>query len=58
VQLLVVHDAGHSWPGSTVPPPEGFGPVGKAPNATDTILDFFADPGPDSDADPDPGPGR
>ncbi|WP_416531713.1 alpha/beta hydrolase family esterase [Streptomyces coelicoflavus] len=46
VRLLVVHDAGHTWPGSTVPPPEGFGPVGKALNATDTILDFFADPGP------------
>ncbi|MFE1584308.1 alpha/beta hydrolase family esterase [Streptomyces sp. NPDC058737] len=50
VQLLVVHDAGHTWPGSTVPPPEGFGPVGKALDATDTILDFFADPA--------PGPGR
>jgi polyhydroxybutyrate depolymerase len=41
VQLLVVHDAGHTWPGSTVPPPEGFGPVSKALNATDTILDFL-----------------
>ncbi|NDZ75818.1 prolyl oligopeptidase family serine peptidase [Streptomyces sp. SID10362] len=55
VQLLVVHDAGHTWPGSTVPPPEGFGPVAKAPNATDTILDFFADPGPDADLAPGPG---
>ncbi|MFA3877361.1 PHB depolymerase family esterase [Streptomyces sp. MMCC 100] len=45
VRLLVVHDAGHTWPGSTVPPPEGFGPVSKALNATDTILDFFARPG-------------
>ncbi|WP_164418420.1 alpha/beta hydrolase family esterase [Streptomyces salinarius] len=52
VQLLVVHDAGHTWPGSTVPPPEGFGPVSKALDATGTILDFFADP------DSDPGPGR
>ncbi|AQS68569.1 PHB depolymerase family esterase [Streptomyces pactum] len=42
VQLLVVHDAGHTWPGSSVPPPEGFGPVSEALNATDTILDFFA----------------
>ncbi|MFL9656573.1 alpha/beta hydrolase family esterase [Streptomyces sp. PB17] len=46
VQLLVVEDAGHTWPGSTVPPPEGFGPVSKALDATDTILDFFTDPGP------------
>ncbi|MFJ6691186.1 alpha/beta hydrolase family esterase [Streptomyces sp. NPDC091294] len=46
VQLLVVDDAGHTWPGSTVPPPEGFGPVSKALDATDTILDFFTDPGP------------
>ncbi|MFE5257423.1 alpha/beta hydrolase family esterase [Streptomyces coelicoflavus] len=53
VRLLVVEDAGHTWPGSTVPPPEGFGPVSKALDATDTILDFFADP--DS---PDPGPGH
>ncbi|MET8665014.1 PHB depolymerase family esterase [Streptomyces tendae] len=46
VQLLVVDDAGHTWPGSTVPPPEGFGPVSTALDATDTILDFFTDPGP------------
>ncbi|WP_411099087.1 alpha/beta hydrolase family esterase [Streptomyces sp. x-45] len=46
VQLLVVEDAGHTWPGSTVPPPEGFGPVSKALDATDTLLDFFTDPGP------------
>ncbi|MFG2680379.1 alpha/beta hydrolase family esterase [Streptomyces sp. NPDC048392] len=45
VRLLVVHDAGHTWPGSSVPPPEGFGPVSKALDATDTILDFFAAPG-------------
>ncbi|MYS78336.1 hypothetical protein GTY88_49145, partial [Streptomyces sp. SID5926] len=34
VQLLVVDDAGHTWPGSTVPPPEGFGPVSRALDAT------------------------
>jgi polyhydroxybutyrate depolymerase len=45
VQLLVVDDAGHTWPGSTVPPPEGFGPVSKALDATDTILDFLTGPG-------------
>ncbi|CAM5685508.1 Prolyl oligopeptidase family serine peptidase OS=Streptomyces tendae OX=1932 GN=GUR47_20470 PE=4 SV=1 [Streptomyces tendae] len=45
VQLLVVADAGHTWPGSTVPPPEGFGPVSKALDATDTILDFLTGPG-------------
>ncbi|MDT0613277.1 alpha/beta hydrolase family esterase [Streptomyces lancefieldiae] len=42
VQLLVVHDAGHTWPGSSVTPPKGFGPTSKALDATDTILDFFA----------------
>ncbi|CAM5268334.1 Prolyl oligopeptidase family serine peptidase OS=Streptomyces tendae OX=1932 GN=GUR47_20470 PE=4 SV=1 [Streptomyces tendae] len=45
VRLLVVHGAGHTWPGSTVPAPEGFGPVSKALDATGTILDFFTDPG-------------
>ncbi|MFI1754944.1 alpha/beta hydrolase family esterase [Streptomyces sp. NPDC020571] len=45
VQLLVVEDAGHTWPGSTVPPPEGFGPVSKALDATGTILDFLTGPG-------------
>ncbi|MDX3321466.1 PHB depolymerase family esterase [Streptomyces sp. ME03-5684b] len=45
VQLLVVDDAGHTWPGSTVPPPEGFGPVSRALDATDTILDFLTGPG-------------
>ncbi|MFJ6075593.1 alpha/beta hydrolase family esterase [Streptomyces sp. NPDC093065] len=44
VQLLVVEDAGHTWPGSTVPPPEGFGPVSEALDATGTILDFLTDP--------------
>ncbi|MFE5397526.1 alpha/beta hydrolase family esterase [Streptomyces sp. NPDC056568] len=42
VQLLVVHDAGHTWPGSDVTPPQGFGPTSRALDATDTILDFFA----------------
>ncbi|MEU3662126.1 PHB depolymerase family esterase [Streptomyces sp. NPDC032940] len=42
VQLLVVHDAGHTWPGSSVTPPRGFGPTSRALDATDTILDFFA----------------
>ncbi|MFF4471664.1 alpha/beta hydrolase family esterase [Streptomyces sp. NPDC001599] len=45
VQLLVVDDAGHTWPGSTVPPPEGFGPVSEALDATDTILDFLTGTG-------------
>lgn len=45
VQLLVVDDAGHTWPGSTVPLPEGFGPVSRALDATDTILDFLTGPG-------------
>ncbi|AKZ56932.1 Secreted protein [Streptomyces ambofaciens ATCC 23877] len=43
VQLLVVHDAGHTWPGSDVTPPKGFGPTSRALDATDTILDFFTD---------------
>ncbi|MFJ3212504.1 alpha/beta hydrolase family esterase [Streptomyces flaveolus] len=42
VQLLVVHDAGHTWPGSSITPPPGFGPTSRALDATDTILDFFA----------------
>ncbi|WP_217143798.1 PHB depolymerase family esterase [Streptomyces sp. AC627_RSS907] len=42
VQLLVVHGAGHTWPGSSLTPPKGFGPTSKALNATDTILGFFA----------------
>ncbi|MGC9378370.1 alpha/beta hydrolase family esterase [Streptomyces sp. MH13] len=44
VQLLVVEDAGHTWPGSSVAPPKGFGPISQALNATDTILDFFTAP--------------
>lgn len=46
VELLVVDDAGHTWPGTSVPPPKGFGPVSKDLNATDTVLDFFTGPGP------------
>ncbi|GAA3979546.1 PHB depolymerase family esterase [Streptomyces marokkonensis] len=45
VQLLVVDDAGHTWPGSTIAPPKGFGPTSKALNATDTIIDFFTGTG-------------
>ncbi|MFC8566038.1 alpha/beta hydrolase family esterase [Streptomyces sp. NPDC057245] len=45
VQLLVVHGAGHTWPGSTVPPPDGFGPVSKALDATDALLDFLTGSG-------------
>ncbi|MYR44539.1 PHB depolymerase family esterase [Streptomyces sp. SID5910] len=42
VQLLVVHGAGHTWPGSSITPPQGFGPTSRALDATDTVLDFFA----------------
>ncbi|MFG3099758.1 alpha/beta hydrolase family esterase [Streptomyces sp. NPDC048182] len=41
VQLLVVHDAGHTWPGSAMTPPEGFGRTSRALDATTTLLDFF-----------------
>lgn len=41
VQLLVMHDAGHAWPGSRIKPPAGFGRTSTALNATSTILDFF-----------------
>ncbi|UKY48917.1 alpha/beta hydrolase family esterase [Streptomyces inhibens] len=41
VQLLVMHDAGHAWPGSRITPPKGFGRTSTALNATSTILDFF-----------------
>ncbi|WP_399886760.1 alpha/beta hydrolase family esterase [Streptomyces sp. BBFR51] len=58
VQLLVVDDAGHTWPGSTVPPPKGFGPVSKALNATDTILDFLTGTDTDTDTDTGTGTGR
>ncbi|MFE3496188.1 alpha/beta hydrolase family esterase [Streptomyces sp. NPDC059175] len=42
VQLIVVHGGGHTWPGSTITPPQGFGRTSSALNATSTILDFFA----------------
>ncbi|WP_431043163.1 alpha/beta hydrolase family esterase [Streptomyces sp. P1-3] len=42
VQLLVMHDAGHTWPGSPITPPKGFGRTSTALDATGTILDFFA----------------
>lgn len=45
VQLLVVDDAGHTWPGSSITPPKGFGPTSKALDATDAILAFFTGPG-------------
>ncbi|WP_434591569.1 alpha/beta hydrolase family esterase [Streptomyces sp. A5-4] len=42
VELLVMHGAGHTWPGSTITPPKGFGRISTALNAADTIVDFFA----------------
>ncbi|MEV5548246.1 PHB depolymerase family esterase [Streptomyces sp. NPDC052309] len=42
VELVVVHDAGHTWPGSAMTPPEGFGRTSTALDATDAVLDFFA----------------
>ncbi|MFE2480053.1 dienelactone hydrolase family protein [Streptomyces sp. NPDC059389] len=42
VRLLVMHGAGHTWPGSTMPPPAGFGPVSTALDASSTLLDFLA----------------
>ncbi|HET6858223.1 MAG TPA: PHB depolymerase family esterase [Streptomyces sp.] len=42
VQLLVMHGAGHTWPGSKVTPPKGFGSTSKALDASDTVVDFFA----------------
>ncbi|MDG4861774.1 PHB depolymerase family esterase, partial [Streptomyces sp. T-3] len=41
VRLLVMHKAGHTWPGSTEKPPPGFGRTSTAIDATDTILDFL-----------------
>lgn len=41
VRLLVVRGAGHTWPGSTMPPPAGFGPVSTALDASSTLLDFL-----------------
>ncbi|UUN28190.1 PHB depolymerase family esterase [Streptomyces sp. FIT100] len=42
VELLVVHGAGHTWPGSSVTPPAGFGRTSTSLDATGTILGFFA----------------
>lgn len=42
VRLLVMRGAGHTWPGSTVPPPAGFGSVSTALDASSTLLDFLA----------------
>ena len=41
VQLLVLHGAGHTWPGTHARPPKGFGRVSTALDATDTVLDFL-----------------
>ncbi|MFF4293697.1 alpha/beta hydrolase family esterase [Streptomyces vinaceus] len=41
VQLLVMHGAGHTWPGSAMAPPAGFGPVSTALDASTTLLDFL-----------------
>ncbi|MFE6845493.1 alpha/beta hydrolase family esterase [Streptomyces sp. NPDC057686] len=42
VRLLVMHGAGHTWPGSAVAPPAGFGPVSTALDASSTLLDFLS----------------
>ncbi|MDJ0466701.1 PHB depolymerase family esterase [Streptomyces sp. H27-C3] len=42
VQLLVMDDAGHTWPGSSITPPKGFGRTSTALNAAGTVVDFFA----------------
>lgn len=42
VELLVMHGAGHTWPGTSATPPAGFGKVSTALDATATILAFFA----------------
>ncbi|MFD3517498.1 alpha/beta hydrolase family esterase [Streptomyces sp. NPDC058657] len=44
VELLVMHGAGHTWPGAKVPPPANFGSVSTALDATDTLLDFLTRP--------------
>ncbi|MGW8782322.1 alpha/beta hydrolase family esterase [Streptomyces sp. NPDC055796] len=41
VRLLVMHGAGHTWPGSAMPPPAGFGSVSTALDASGTLLDFL-----------------
>ncbi|MER7463112.1 PHB depolymerase family esterase [Streptomyces sp. NPDC097981] len=42
VRLLVLHGAGHTWPGSAMPPPADFGAVSTALDASSTLLDFLA----------------
>ncbi|KOU16726.1 hypothetical protein ADK52_33380 [Streptomyces sp. WM6372] len=42
VRLLVMQGAGHTWPGSAVPPPAGFGSVSTALDASATVLDFLS----------------
>lgn len=44
VELLVMHDAGHTWPGSPEKPSKGFGRTSTALDATTTILDFLVKP--------------
>ncbi|OON82334.1 alpha/beta hydrolase family esterase [Streptomyces tsukubensis] len=43
VQLLVAKGAGHTWPGSHVTPPKGFGSTSTSLHATDTLLRFLAE---------------
>ncbi|GHC71264.1 hypothetical protein GCM10010349_47720 [Streptomyces flavofungini] len=45
-ELLVVRDAGHTWPGTRVTPPKGFGPASKALDTTGTVLGFLTDQSP------------
>ncbi|KPI17555.1 hypothetical protein OV450_2331 [Actinobacteria bacterium OV450] len=42
VRLLLMQGAGHTWPGSTMPPPAGFGSVSTALDASATLLDFLS----------------
>ncbi|EPH44781.1 PHB depolymerase family esterase [Streptomyces aurantiacus] len=51
VELLVVRDAGHTWPGTRVTPPKGFGPASKALDTTGTVLTFLKDQAPRPAAD-------
>lgn len=46
VELLVVRDAGHTWPGTRVTPPKGFGPASRALDTTDTVLGFLKEQAP------------
>jgi polyhydroxybutyrate depolymerase len=43
VELLVMHDAGHTWPGAKVSPPANFGRISTALDATATLLDFLTE---------------